>query len=155
MPTGVSRKQRQQVDNEWRDAIGRRVRELRRNADLSLEEVVTATNGLMSKSQISNYEQGLRLPGPAEAVLLAKALHSSPAHILCLDNDVPVLSPDEVKLLRSFRALPENIRNEYVERIVALALAFKKPVADELIRRRANERKKQRDLIERPKPLAR
>lgn len=88
------------------------------------------TMGGLAKSAISNYEQGLRLPGPEEITKLAKALGEAPAHILCLDDDMPALSKAEAQLINDLRALPEDQRAVYAERIHLLAQAYKVPVPD-------------------------
>lgn len=71
--------------------------------------------------------------GIPEAKILAKAYGTTAAHLLCLDDDNPVLSPAERDLVRNLRALPENERHAYMRRIAAVALAYKEPVADERI----------------------
>jgi transcriptional regulator with XRE-family HTH domain len=98
-----------------------------------LREASDATGGLLSPSRISNYEQGLREMGIPEAKVLAKAYGTTAAHLLCLDDDNPVLSAVEKDLIRNIRAMPENERNGYMRRIAAVALAYKEPVADERI----------------------
>ena len=98
-----------------------------------LREASVATDGLLSPSRISNYEQGLRDVGIPEAKILAKAYQVTAAHLLCLDDDSPVLSKEEQEHIRNLRSLPENERNGYIRRIAAVALAYKEPVADERI----------------------
>ena len=68
------------------------------------------------------------MAGPEEATILGRALDESPAHILCLDDDVPALSKLEAELIRNFRILPENDRKQYVDRITLFAQAYKIPV---------------------------
>jgi transcriptional regulator with XRE-family HTH domain len=114
----------------YKDETGRRIKTAREEARLSLAELSAATNGLLSKSRIGNYEQGIRMPGPAEANILASALKSDAAYLMCLQQD---LSKQELELIRSFRALPESHRNDYVRRITTLSLAFREPVPDEKV----------------------
>ena len=71
--------------------------------------------------------------GIPEAKVLAKAYGTTAAHLLCLDDDNPVLSKAERDHIRNIRALPENERNGYFRRVAAVALAYKDPVADERI----------------------
>lgn len=71
--------------------------------------------------------------GIAEAKTLAKAYGTTAAHLLCLDDENPVLSKVEQEHIRNLRAIPENERNGYIRRVAAVALAYKEPVADERI----------------------
>lgn len=71
--------------------------------------------------------------GIPEAKALAKAYKTTAAHILCLDDDNPVLSPAEKEHIKNLRALPENERNGYIRRVAAVALAYREPVADERV----------------------
>lgn len=131
-------------DAAWRQKIGARIRELRDLEGWSLTDLERRTAQLaqragdpaltLAKSRLSNYEQGTRMPGPVEAVVLGTVFEVSPAHILCLDDDMPALSKMEADLIRNFRTLPENQRDEYAERIATLALAYRKPVTDERVR---------------------
>lgn len=116
-----------------RGTIAARLSALRADKGWKLREASDATEGLLSPSRISNYEQGLREMGIPEAKILAKAYGTTAAHLLCLDDDNPVLSPAERDLIRNLRALPENERHGYMRRIAAVALAYKEPVADERI----------------------
>lgn len=71
--------------------------------------------------------------GIPEAKVLAKAYKTTAAHLLCLDDDNPVLSKAEQEHIRNLRALPENERNGYIRRVAAVALAYREPVADERV----------------------
>jgi transcriptional regulator with XRE-family HTH domain len=113
--------------------IPARITALRANKGWKLREASDATEGFLSPSRISNYEQGLREMGIPEAKILAKAYGTTAAHVLCLDDDQPVLSKAEQELIKNMRALPENERHGYMRRIAAVALAYKEPVADERI----------------------
>lgn len=130
------------TDLQWKKRIGSRIRELRDLKRWSLTELSRRTTltdktgkpiGGLAKSAISNYEQGLRLPGPEEAVTLARAFGESPAHILCLDDEMPGLTKDEASLIADLRALPEDQRASYVQRIHLLAQAYKVPVPPERV----------------------
>lgn len=111
--------------------IAVRLRQLREEKGWSQRDLSLQTKGLYSPSRIGNYEQGTREIGVVDAVALAAALETSAAHLLCLDEDSPVLSPDEARIIKNLRALPENVRHDYMRRIDALALAYREPVADE------------------------
>ena len=113
--------------------IGRRIRQARERMGpkgWTLRELARATKGKLSGSRISNYEQGARLPGPSEAIILAEALQESAAYLMCLDQGSD-MSAEEAELLRNWRALPERERNDYARRIAALALVYKDAVPDE------------------------
>ncbi|MBK1699641.1 transcriptional regulator [Thiococcus pfennigii] len=90
--------------------IGRRLRAARHAQRLSLAQLAALTKSL-SKSRISNYEQGIRRMGIEEAQTLARALGSVTAtYLLCLDDE-PQLTIDELELLRSYRAADERGRD--------------------------------------------
>lgn len=114
------------TDAEWKKRIGARIAELRTLKGWSQDELGAKVG--MSQSRLGNYEQGTRMIGPEEAVLLGDALGESPAHIFCLDDDMPALSKIESKLINDLRALPEEQRAAYAERIALLAAAYKTPV---------------------------
>lgn len=122
-------------DAEWRRRIGQRIQELRNLKGWSLSKLAVQTSDRLTKSQVSNYEQGARMPGPEEATVIGEALGESPAHILCLDDEMPVLSKTEAKLIQDLRALPENERALYAQRIAILASAYKVPVPNERVLR--------------------
>ena len=83
--------------------IGWRLREVRTGQGLSLAERSVRTGDVLSKSRISNYEQGLRRPGIEEAQTLAAALGTvSATYLLCFD-DGGLLSEEEQVLIERFR----------------------------------------------------
>jgi len=125
------------TDAEWRARIGQRIKELRELKGWSLTKLARATGDRLLKSAISNYEQGTRMPGPEEATIIADALGEAPAHVLCMDNEMPALSKIEAKLIQDLRVLPENEREQYAERIAMLAAAYKKPVPNDRVMRTA------------------
>ena len=82
--------------------IGQRLRAARTEQKLSLSELAARTRTL-SKSRISNYEQGIRRMGIEEAQELAEALEGvTPSYLLCLDDTSPLTS-DELKLVERYR----------------------------------------------------
>lgn len=82
--------------------IGQRLRAARLAHKYSLSELASRTRTL-SKSRISNYEQGIRRMGIEEAQELAEALDGvTPAYLLCLDDASP-LSEDEWRLIQRYR----------------------------------------------------
>jgi transcriptional regulator with XRE-family HTH domain len=90
--------------------IGRRLRAARTAEKLSLSELSTRTGGLLGKSRISNYEQGIRRVGLEEAQMLSEALGNvSATYLLCLDEE-GFLSDQERELVRCFRNTDERGR---------------------------------------------
>ena len=85
--------------------IGRRLRAARQERGLSLSQLAALTDGLYSKSRISNYEQGLRRPSIEAARTLAEALLIvSAVQLLGLEGgEDDALSKDEKRLLDAFR----------------------------------------------------
>ena len=90
--------------------IGLRLREARHAEKLSLGALSDRTGGALSRSRISNYEQGIRRLGLEEARMLARALGTvSATYLLCLDDE-GFLSEQELELLRCFRGTDERGR---------------------------------------------
>lgn len=97
--------------------IGQRLRAARHEQKLSLSDLSGRTNSL-SKSRISNYEQGIRRMGLEEAHELSVALGTvTPTYLLCLDDRGP-LSSEEIELVDYFRGTDER------GRITILAVAL-------------------------------
>ncbi len=89
--------------------IGQRLRAARNAQGLSLSELAARTKTL-SKSRISNYEQGIRRMGLEEAAELAEALDGLTAtYLLCLDDNSP-LCPEELALIERYRRTDERGR---------------------------------------------
>jgi transcriptional regulator with XRE-family HTH domain len=83
--------------------IGQRLRAARQAQKLSLAALADRTSSL-SKSRISNYEQGIRRMGLEEARELASALGTVTAtYLLCLDDESS-MSDSERVLLNLYRA---------------------------------------------------
>ena len=112
----------------YKEEIGRRLKDARESKGLSLEELSRRTKPRLLKSRIGNYERGIRTPGPMEANTLAEALNMDAAYLMGLQQS---MNKQELDLLRNFRALPENERSDYARRIGVLALAYREPVPDE------------------------
>jgi transcriptional regulator with XRE-family HTH domain len=82
--------------------IGQRLRSARLAHKYSLAELASRTRTL-SKSRISNYEQGIRRMGIEEAQEISEALEGiTPAYLLCLDDTSP-LSEEEWQLIQRYR----------------------------------------------------
>lgn len=88
--------------------IGQRLRTARMAQRLSLAELAARTKTL-SKSRISNYEQGIRRMGLEEALELAEALDLTATYLLCLDDTSP-LTPGEWTLIERYRNTDERGR---------------------------------------------
>jgi transcriptional regulator with XRE-family HTH domain len=89
--------------------IGHRLRSARIGQKLSLSELAARTKTL-SKSRISNYEQGIRRMGIEEAQELAEALDGmTPSYLLCLDDTSP-LAPEEWQLIERYRRTDQRGR---------------------------------------------
>lgn len=94
--------------------IGQRLRAARHEQKLSLSELSARTGGL-SKSRISNYEQGIRRMGLEEAQELAEALGTvTPTYLLCLDDTDP-LTKQERELVQYFRHADERGRDTIIK----------------------------------------
>ena len=92
--------------------IGSRLRAERLRRGWSLNNLSSRTSGRLSKSRISNYEQGIRRMGLEAAELLAVALGTvTPGWLLLLDEEPP-LSDEEFALVQAFRALSPERRQE-------------------------------------------
>ena len=88
--------------------IGLRLRTARKAQNLSLQALASMTDGSLSKSRISNYEQGLRRLGIEEALLLSEALGTvSATYLLCLEHE-RLLDAKEQRLLELFRKLDDR-----------------------------------------------
>ena len=90
--------------------IGLRLRAVRRAQKLSLQALSDRTGGSLSKSRISNYEQGIRRLGIEEALILAQALGTASATYLLYLDEEGFLTDQEQELLRRFRQTDERGR---------------------------------------------
>nr|WP_240905608.1 helix-turn-helix transcriptional regulator [Thiorhodococcus mannitoliphagus] len=81
----------------------------------SLNDLSTRTDGALSKSRISNYEQGIRRMGLEAAQHLAAALETvTPAWLLLLEEDSR-LSDTELALIKDFRALDTKSQQQVID----------------------------------------
>ncbi|NBC14985.1 MAG: helix-turn-helix domain-containing protein, partial [Gammaproteobacteria bacterium] len=104
--------------------IGRRLRAARHERGLSLSELAALTDGLYSKSRISNYEQGLRRPSIEAAQVLAEALVIvSAAQLLGVEGgEGNALSAEEMRLLDAFRRVDADWRRRLLDIAEAVQL---------------------------------
>lgn len=66
--------------------IGRRIHDARKEKGLTLKALGELT-GNLKQTRLTNWEQGIRAPGPEEIKLLAHALDVSPAFLMCLSDE--------------------------------------------------------------------
>lgn len=108
--------------------IGQRLRSARHEQKLSLADLSARTQSL-SKSRISNYEQGIRRMGLEEAHELSVALGTvTPTYLLCLDDRGPFSDP-ELELIDHFRRTDDRGRETVLT--VAQSQPDHEPIEDE------------------------
>ncbi|MDI9818658.1 S24 family peptidase [Tatlockia sp. PL877] len=71
--------------------IGKRILEARKAKGLTLKALGELAGGL-KQTRLTNWEQGVRTPGPEEIKSLARALDVSPAYLMCLSDETLVKS---------------------------------------------------------------
>lgn len=118
---------------DYKRECGKRLKKAREERGWKMHELSDATGGVISVSRINNYEHGARMPGPSEAVLLAKALGKRPAYFLGVDDMQMVISVLEESLVRNWRALPENDRMRHFRQIENESLIHRDPVQDQQV----------------------
>lgn len=97
--------------------IGSRLRAERQRRGWSLSDLSARTSGQLSKSRISNYEQGIRRMGLEAAHRIAAALETvSPAWLLLLEEFNP-LSDEELRLIQGYRTLDEAGRSQMLDMV--------------------------------------
>ncbi|AMV12856.1 S24 family peptidase [Legionella pneumophila serogroup 1] len=67
--------------------IGKRILEARKAKGLTLKALGELAGGL-KQTRLTNWEQGVRTPGPEEIKSLARALDVSPAYLMCLSDEL-------------------------------------------------------------------
>ncbi|HAU0150190.1 TPA: helix-turn-helix domain-containing protein [Legionella pneumophila] len=67
--------------------IGKRILEARKAKGLTLKTLGELAGGL-KQTRLTNWEQGVRTPGPEEIKSLAQALDVSPAYLMCLSDEL-------------------------------------------------------------------
>lgn len=70
----------------FKEKIGQRIAETRREAGLTIKELAERTSQL-KPARIGNWEQGTRSPGPLEAKILAETLGVTASYLLCLSDN--------------------------------------------------------------------
>lgn len=90
------------------DEIGQRIRQARKNAGLTIQQLADQTGALKPKS-ISNYEIGKRTPGHQEISQIAEVLNVSPAYLMCFQDNKETGSGDSIATLgvsKIYKRLP-------------------------------------------------
>lgn len=81
--------------------IGSRIRRYRKERELTQKQLADKLQ--VSKSRISNWEQGLNRPDADILAALCKALHVSPSELLDVHLTDDALNPHEKKVLAAYR----------------------------------------------------
>lgn len=119
----------------FKEVIGQRIRLTRKARNWTLEELARRTGDVLSLKRINAYENGDRMPGPDEAVILAKSLGVRPAYILAVDDIQIAITQQEETLVRNWRTLNERDRMDMYRKIQALALQNRDPATDDKVER--------------------
>ncbi|HAU1546666.1 TPA: helix-turn-helix domain-containing protein [Legionella pneumophila] len=69
--------------------IGKRIFEARKAKGLTLKALGELAGGL-KQTRLTNWEQGVRTPGPEEIKSLARALDVSPSYLMCLSDEIQI-----------------------------------------------------------------
>lgn len=119
--------------SQFKRAIGRRLAQARADKGWSLRDLEKASGGIFNKSTVGNYEQGTRTPDPWDARALAELLGVRASYLMCLEETQIVPTVEEEKLLRNWRALPENERAETARRLEVQAIRYRTAIPDEKV----------------------
>lgn len=115
---------------DYKNEIGGRIRRAREGKNLTLAELSIKTGDVLTLKRINAYENGDRMPGPAEVVALGKALGVRPAYLMAIDDvQIPITAQEEA-LVRNWRTLNERDRMGIYRRVETLAMANRDPAAD-------------------------
>lgn len=115
-----------------RAQIADRIKQSRKQLGITIKELAQRTEEF-SAARISNWEQGTRMPGPAETKVLAQTLGVAASYLLCLsdnsDGDLGNLAdrfPRHVPLLPMNDA---NIEKEKLANLIQEIAFFNKSIA--------------------------
>lgn len=127
--------------DDYKGEIGRRIAEVRTRKGWTLAQLAKASS--VGSSTLSNYEQGIRMPGPFEVKQIATATGESAAYLMCLD-DQPLGKPGAAEHWLDPRAddLPQVFKEalklkakRYIEMVaklpVAVVMMFKAPTSED------------------------
>ncbi len=84
------------------------------------------------KSTLGNWEQGTRTPDPWDIKGLAELYGARASYLMFPEESQLVITQDEEKLLRNWRALPENERDETARRLEVQALRYRTAAPDQV-----------------------
>ncbi|MFO2814192.1 S24 family peptidase [Legionella pneumophila serogroup 1] len=102
--------------------IGKRILEARKAKGLTLKALGELAGGL-KQTRLTNWEQGVRTPGPEEIKSLARALDVSPAYLMCLSDELQfkeAKNPSRLIPLLDYRqACEANLYMNVEERLFA------------------------------------
>jgi transcriptional regulator with XRE-family HTH domain len=112
---------------DFKKEIGRRIARCREDRVWTQTDLSRETGDLLSLKRISSYETGDRMPGPAEAVILAKALQVRPAYLLGVDDVQIPISAQEEQLIKNWRTLNEKDRMVLYRHVESLAMQNRDP----------------------------
>lgn len=118
---------------DYKNEIGKRIRAARVEKSLTLSDVARKTGDILTLKRINAYENGDRMPGPAEAVILAKALGQRPAYLMAVDDIQLAISQQEEELIRNWRTLAERERMDFFRKVQMAALQARDPVQDQTV----------------------
>lgn len=125
-----------------RERIGARICETRKKQGLTIQ-ALSKKIGTLSAGRISNWENGTRMPGPNEAILLSRALNVAASYLLCLSDSpdgairlaadlpryIPVISLNDVnKTKKTLTTLRKNIFSS--DAIQKISLEYKSSSLD-------------------------
>lgn len=85
-------------------SLGKRIKKSRENKGISQAELAEMI-GVKSDRVISNWEIGANKPDANKIVLLCGALNVSASYLLDYYGEEPDFSPDEIKMIKNYRAL--------------------------------------------------
>lgn len=115
---------RNEEETEFDLSLGRRLRSLRHLRGLSLVEL----GGLVgiTYQQLQKYETGENRIPASRLVRLARCLHVGPEAFLdglseSADAEAALIDPEQGLLLRSYYAVPENVRRTVLELLQSMA----------------------------------
>lgn len=109
--------------------IGKRCKEARKRAGLTLREMAERL-GYRSGAAISNKENGLAYPSVEDLFFLSQESGCSIEWLVTGEeavNEVGILKPLEVQLLRNYREMNELLRNELMDLSYKLKYGIKVP----------------------------
>ena len=85
--------------------IGGRIRLYRKQSGLTQEQLASKIN--VTKSRVSNWEQGINRPDADILADICRALNVSPSDLLYVHLSTDELTDHERKVIRAYRSKPE------------------------------------------------